>query len=165
MNKLTSTSADRIADYKTAFAAAAEASRHAAAMGWNPTDDGVLIDVQGDTWGCCALGALALQHKLDSQTEEHSMRDLVLEVEDMPMSETLAGVPGIKHRGWASRRVANTFDRMATTYWRARYGYPLDYTDRRVLEENGIADAEDFAHLSASDFWLLVAKRFEELSR
>lgn len=54
---------------------------------------------------------------------------------------------------------------MATTYHRARYGLTMDYMDRRVLEENNIADAEDFAHLSRSDFWLLVAKRFERLSR
>ena len=158
--------AEHKADRKTAFAAASKAARHAAAMGWKPCSDGELIagDVYGNAWSCCALGALALQHKLDDQTDEHTMPDILLDVEDMPLAMTLDGVVGIKDRMHASRSVARTFDRMATTYWRARYGYPLDYADHRVLEENNIADAEDFAHLSVSDFWLLVAKRFEGLA-
>lgn len=165
MNTKYTNHAQRIADNKTAFTAAAVAARHASAMGWSPTDTGSLVHFEGGTWGCCALGALALQHKLDNQTEEHTLRDLLFEVEVMVPSETLDGVAGIKHRGWASRSVANAFDRMAVAYHRARFGYTLDYLDRRVMEQNDIADAEDFAHMSASEFWLLVAKRFEELSR
>lgn len=155
----------RTTDRKVAFAAAAEAARHASAMDWEPTDTGSLVHFEGGNWGCCVLGALALQHKLDNQTEEHLLRDLLLEVEDMGLSETLDGVPNIEHRGWASRSVARTFDLMAVAYMRARFGYTMSVTDRLVMEENGIADAEDLAEMDASDFWLLVAKRFEELSR
>ena len=159
---------DRIADRKTAMATAAVAARHAAAMDWSPTDQGELVVGEfrpGGTWECCALGAVALQHKLDSQCEEHTMEDILNEVEDMGLAETLDGVAGIKDRSHASRSVARTFDRMAHAYQRARYGYPVDHTDRRVMEENGIADAEGLARLSRSEFWLLVAKRFEGLSR
>jgi hypothetical protein len=161
------TPAERIADRKTAFTATATACRHAAAMGWAPNSEGELITgaLDGSTWQCCALGAMALQHKLDSQVGEHTMPDLLNEVEDMGLAETLNGVPGIKDRSVASRSVARVFDRMANAYHRARFGLPMDIVDRRVLEQNGIADAEDFAHLSASDFWLLVAKRFEGLAQ
>lgn len=158
---------DRIADRKTAYASAATACRHAAAMGWAPNSEGELITgaLDGSTWQCCALGAMALQHKLDSQVGEHTMPDLLNEVEDMGLAETLNGVPGIKDRSVASRSVARVFDRMADTYYRARVGLTMNLTDRRVMEENNIDDREDFAHLSESDFWLLVAKRFEGLSR
>lgn len=158
---------DRIADRKTAFAAAAEACRHAAAMDWAPNAEGELITgaLDGSAWQCCALGAVALQHKLDSQVGEHTMPDLLNEVEDMGLAETLDGVPGIKSRSIASRSIARVFDRIANTYHRARFGMPMDYMDRRVLEQNGIDDAGDFAHLTRSEFWLLVAKRFEGLSR
>ena len=155
------------ADKKVAFAAAAGAARHAAAMGWSPTSTGDLVVGNYrtvDGWQCCALGALALQHELDSQTDQHTMLDCLLSVEDMGLAETLAHVPGIKNHSWASRRVALQFDRLARTYYNARFGFTMDYVDRRVMEENNIADAEDFAHLSVSDFWLLVAKRFEQLA-
>lgn len=156
------TPAERIADRKTAFTAAAKACRYAAAMDWAPTADGELIAgaLDGSEWECCALGALGLMHKLDSQGEERTMPDLLNEVEDMGLSETLDGVPGIKDRSVASRRVASVFDRMANAYHRARFGLGLSIVDRRVLEQNGL-DAEALAHLSRSEFWLLVAKRFE----
>lgn len=160
------TQAELKADRKTAMATAAVAARHAAAMDWRPCWEGELVagDFYG-AWSCCALGAVALQHKLDSQVGEHTMEDILFDVEDMSLSQTLDGVAGIKDRPHASRSVARVFDRMATTYHRARYGLPLNDIDRAVLEENNIADREDFGHLSASDFWLLVARRFEGLSR
>ena len=163
----TYTPADHIADRKTAMATAAVAARHAAAMDWMPCWDGELVagDFYGKAWSCCALGAVALQRKLDSQVGEHTMEDILFDVEDMSLSQTLDGVAGIKSRWHASRSVARTFDRMATAYHRCRYGYTLSDMDRRVLEENGIANREDFARLSRSEFWLLVAKRFEGLSR
>lgn len=160
------TPAERISDRKAAFTATAKACRYAAAMDWAPTATGELIAgaLDGSEWECCALGAVALHHKLDSQGEERTMPDLLNEVEDMGLAETLKSVSGIKDRSVASRRVASMFDRMAYAYHRARFGYAMDTVDRRVLEENGL-DAEALARLSHWEFWLLVAKRFEERAR
>ena len=163
MNDLTP--AERIADRKTAFAAAEEACRYAAVMDWAPTVEGELVTgaLDGPNWECCALGAVALQHQLDRKGEV-PMVDILSKVQDMGLAETLSPVPGIKDRSVASRSVARIFDRMANTYHRARFGLPMNSLDRRVLEENGL-DAEALANLSRSEFWLLVAKRFEALAR
>lgn len=156
----------RAADRKAAYLAAAEACRYAAVMGWAPTAEGELVTgaLDGPNWECCALGAVALQHRVELHAEV-PMEDLLNEVQDMGLAETLSTVPGIEDRSGASRRVARVFDRMAHTYHRARHGLSMDNLDRQVLEENGIADREDFAYLSRSDFWLLVAKRFEARAR
>jgi hypothetical protein len=157
--------ADRISDRKTAYTAAAKACRYAAVMDWAPTAEGELVTgaLDGPNWECCALGAVALQHRVDHHAEL-PMEDILNEVQGMFLAETLSPVPGIKDRSVASRSVARIFDRMANTYHRARHGLPMDSLDRRVLKENGIADAEDFANLSRSEFWLLAAKRFEQLA-
>lgn len=164
------TRAEYVADRKTAFAATAKACRYAAVMDWAPTNTGALIigALEGDEWECCALGALALQHKLERHVvwvgQERTMPDLLDEVADMSLTETLRPVFGIKDRSVASAVVASVFDRMAEAYHRARFGYAMGSMDRRVLEQNGL-DAEALANLSRREFWLLVAKRFEGLSR
>lgn len=158
--------AERIADRKAAFTAAATACRYAAAMDWAPNAEGELVvgAPDGSTWACCALGALSLMHKLESPGEERTMPDLLDEVQDMRLAETLLPVPNIKDRRMAGVRAASVFDRMANAYHRARLGKPMDLVDARVLEQNGL-DAEGLAGLSRQEFWLLVAERFEVRAR
>ena len=149
----------RINTRKAAYLEAADACRHAAQQGWQP-EDGALIygsHHPGD-WACCALGAVALKRRTSPDMCETAFAEAINTVADMRMEDVLDGGDEAD-----AISVAYVFDHLLATWDRCVKGIPLDAQDGYQLMEVNKTRAS-MARLTPEQFWLLAAKRFEQLA-